>query len=388
MLNMALLEEYNSELIRLRRHFHQFPELSNQEYETSKYIAEYLRECGLEVHTGLANTGVVGILTGSAGPKIGIRADMDALPIQEANEVSYRSNRPNIMHACGHDGHIAVVLCTAKILASVKEQIKGTVVFIFQPAEEDLPEGGAKRLIAEGEELFSDMQAVFGFHFWPEYESGMIGVSKDIMMAAGDTFEVTFSGPGAHGAMPHKSPDVLMMACDSVLSITSIVIRSLEPGTPATLSVGIVQGGLSPNVLPSEACIKGTTRYAREDLREFIPKKIDNILEGLSKKYGASYELKYEYGYPVLRNSPNLAEIVKKCAIHINGDVVDVTTPSLGSEDFSRFLEKIPGCYFWVGTKNQSKDVENFLHNPKYDLDDTALMAAVKMLIMISQEFV
>lgn len=198
---ILLLQQYEQELITLRRHFHRFPELSNEEHETSAFIAQYLTECGLTVHKGLAGIGLIGILEGAAdGPVIGFRSDMDALPINEETGLPFSSQTGYKMHACGHDGHMAVTLVTAKILSSRKDTLKGKVVFIFQPAEENLPEGGAKRMVAEGKDILEGLDAVFGFHFWPMLDSGEIAVSRNPMMAAGDIYEVTFSGKGAHGA--------------------------------------------------------------------------------------------------------------------------------------------------------------------------------------------
>ena len=237
----SMLQQYKSEIIDLRRHFHRFPELANEEHETADYVESYLRDCGLEVRRGLAKTGLIGILKGAPGASIAFRTEMDGLPIHEENRVDYRSTRENIMHACGHDGHMAVTLVTAKILSQAKERLNGNVLFIFQPAEENLLAGGAKRMLEDGAELFRDVHAIFGFHFWPSLETGAVAVSEGSMMAAGDVFEVNFSGVGAHGANPYQSSDVLMMTSEAALALTSIALRSIEPGTFATMSVGVIR---------------------------------------------------------------------------------------------------------------------------------------------------
>lgn len=392
MVNNIMFGEYEKELITLRRYFHQYPELPNEEVKTSQFIADYLSACGLEVHRNLAGTGVIGVLKGVKGNEaqtIGIRADMDALPIREESSVSYRSKNNNKMHACGHDGHMAVVLITAKILASLEDQLQGNVVFIFQPAEENLPEGGAKRLIEEGKNIFSDLTAIFGFHFWPYLESGKIAVTKTPMMAAGDTFEVFFYGKGAHGANPHQSSDVLLMASNSVLSLSSIFSRSIEPGNPAVLSVGIIEGGKSPNILPSEARIKGTTRYLTNELNKFLPNKIDSVLEGICRAYNGRHELNYMYGYPVLCSTPQMVDVVRKCAGEVLGSasITEPERPSMASEDFAVYLQNTPGCFFWVGSQNKNSDINYSLHNPLFDLDESQLIKAVEIFVRIIKHF-
>lgn len=389
-LDERLLKQHEDELIKIRRHFHRFPELANEEIETSQYIENYLLACGLEVRNGLAKTGLIGILKGSDGPSIAIRTEMDALPIEEDNNVDYRSTRANIMHACGHDGHMAVALVTAKILSKVKDRLKGSVVFIFQPAEENLPEGGAKRIMEDAKQVFDNQKAIFGFHFWPFLATGTVAVSKSAMMAAGDVFEVVFKGVGAHGANPHQSSDVLLMTSDAILSLTSIVSRKIKPGTLATISVGVVKGGDSPNVLPSGSLIKGTTRYLDDSFKNIFPEIIHRVIGGVCKAYNGDYELNYQYGYPLLKNNPDLAEMVMKCALSLkmSTNVMDIITPALTSEDFAVYLEKVPGCYFWIGTQNKRKDVVNLLHNPRFDLDESALLTAVEMYMKICKQLI
>lgn len=384
----SLLHQYKKELIDLRRHFHRFPELANEEFETASYIESYLKDCGLEVKRGLAKTGLVGLLRGTAGPTIAFRAEMDGLPINEENQVGYRSTRANVMHACGHDGHMAVALITAKILSKAKERLKGNVMFVFQPAEENLPEGGAKRMLAEGKDLFSNIHAIFGFHFWPSLATGTVAVSKGAMMAAGDIFEVKFTGIGAHVANHYQSSDVPMMTSEAVLALTSIALRNVEPGVLSTMSIGVICSGRYPNVLPSKSLIKGTTRYVDDSFREFFPKTISRIVDGICHAYNASYDLAYSYGYPVLRNDQDMAKKVIGIAHKANfvTSVIEVTTPSLTSEDFAVYLEKLPGCYYWVGTQNNNSEVVNLLHNSKFDIDEGALFTATEMYLSICEQ--
>lgn len=385
---VSIIQQYENELIDLRRHFHRFPELANEEHETADYVESYLRDCGLEVRRGLAKTGLIGILKGAPGASIAFRTEMDGLPIHEENRVDYRSTRENIMHACGHDGHMAVTLVTAKILSQAKERLNGNVLFIFQPAEENLPAGGAKRMFEDGAELFRDVHAIFGFHFWPSLETGAVAVSEGSMMAAGDVFEVNFSGVGAHGANPYQSSDVLMMTSEAALALTSIALRSIEPGTFATMSVGVISGGKYPNVLPSRSMIKGTTRYVDERFKEYFPEIIQRVINGICQTYSGKCQLNYQYGYPLLKNNPKLGRMVlnnARMAKTVN-KVIEVTTPSLTSEDFAVYLEKIPGCYYWVGTQNKSNEVTNSLHNPRFDLDESALLTAVEMYLLICKQ--
>jgi len=391
MINKALDPALEEELIFLRRYFHQHPELAYEEHQTSNYIAQYLMDCGLVVHKGLAGTGLIGILKGDQdGPVIGFRSDMDALPILEETDLEYKSLYPNKMHACGHDGHMAVNLVAAKILAKMRKEIKGTILFIFQPAEEKLPHGGAKRFLEDGEMLLNDLTAIFGFHFWPALETGKVAVSSSQMMAAGDIFEVTFLGIGAHGATPHQSSDVLMMASNAVLALTSITLRNIEPGVLATLSVTVLEGGNTPNVLPAGAKLKGTTRYLRDEFREVFPERIHRILEGICKAYNGEYFLDYVYGYPILQSDQKMAGIVESCAEDtVSGiNVIKEVKPSLASEDFSVFLERTPGCYYWVGSQNNDPQIVNSLHCPKYAIDENALSIALNMILAICGRFV
>lgn len=388
---MSNLKQYEADIINLRRHFHKNPETANAEFETANFIKNFLCQCGLDVVSSIAQTGVIGVVKGALGdgPVIGIRSDMDALPINEENPVSYRSTKANQMHACGHDGHMAVTLMLAKILMTVRRQMRGKVVFIFQPAEENLPEGGAKRILAEGGRFFEDMNAIFGFHFWPFLETGKIAVTAEPMMAAGDIFEVRFIGRGAHGGTPHESTDVLLMACNAALSLTSIITRNIEPGTSATLSIGAIEGGKSPNVLPNNVLIRGTTRYIFKELGDIIPQKIENVLEGICRAYNGSYELAYRYGYPILKNDAAMAEAIAKSAVRVVGEsgLVRIAKPSLTSEDFAVYLQKVPGCYFWVGAQCHREGVINALHNPRFDLDEAALLVALKVLWTALHQF-
>jgi len=390
LLDEGQVERYKDELIQIRRLFHRYPELANEETKTAEYVEEYLKNCGLKVVTGLAGTGLIGILKGSDGPTIAFRTDMDALPIEEENDVSYHSLHPNIMHACGHDGHLAVTLVTAKILSTMKDKIKGNVIFIFQPAEEDLPEGGAKRLIEDGKKILSSVDAIFGFHFWPSLPTGVVAASDEAMMAAGDIFEVYFSGKGSHGANPHESSDVLMMVCDAVLSLTGITLREIEPGIQATVSVGAIKGGESANVLPSNAFIKGTTRYVHDFLKKKFPETIERVLEGICKSYNGGFKMDYQYGYPILKNNPKMAGLVRESAKSVRSvsKVIHDPNPALACEDFARFLEKIPGSYFWVGTQNSNDGIENHLHSPRFDLDESALVIAVEVYLSICSKFI
>ncbi|ATW27041.1 M20 metallopeptidase family protein [Candidatus Formimonas warabiya] len=381
---------YEQELVFLRRHFHKYPELSNEEGKTAEFISKYLVDCGLEIHESLAGHGVIGILKGLEGPSIGFRFDMDALPIEEETDRDFKSVYRNKMHACGHDGHMAVGLIAAKILSQMRSRLNGNILFIFQPAEENLPEGGAKRLVQDGKTLLSGLTGIFGFHFWPALKTGEIAVVPGALMAAGDVFEVEFTGKGAHGATPQHSSDVLMMASNAVIALTSVVLRNIEPGVPATLSVTVLEGGKTANVLPANALIRGTTRYLCRDFRNLFPEKIKAVLEGICKAYNGSHVLNYTYGYPLLENDFRMTQIIKACAGEMESgiDVITEVKPSLASEDFSVYLKTTPGCYYWVGCSREEGNWENCLHSPKFDLDESALKIATEMILTICKRFI
>ncbi|WP_258360775.1 M20 metallopeptidase family protein [Moorella sulfitireducens] len=371
-----------------RRDFHRYPELAYQEYKTAHKISSALQSVGIEVYSGLAGTGVIGILRGEGpGPNIAFRADMDALPLEEQNQINYKSENPGIMHACGHDGHIAILLGAATLLAQRRRELKGKVVFIFQPAEEALPAGGANRLVAEAGELIFPLDYIFGFHLWPELPAGKIAAPVGPVMAAGDIFQVEVLGKGGHGANPHKAVDAVLLASQMVVSLQNILARQVDPHQAAVLSVGVINGGKSPNVLPAKVLLKGTTRYFEPSLQEFFAQRIRQVLHGLALANGGDFYFEYQQGYKVTVNEKEATELVRACAARLVGEenVITQVVPSLATEDFSVYLQMVPGCYFWLGAGNAGKELNYPLHNPRFNFDEEVLVTGVALLVNLAR---
>ncbi|MFC0268644.1 M20 aminoacylase family protein [Kushneria aurantia] len=364
------LSQYNTEddtLLREWRHdFHRHPEIAFEEHRTSTLVAERLREMGLDVHTGLAGTGVVATLHGNRGHgrSIGLRADIDALPIDEVNSFAHASQTPGRMHACGHDGHTTMLLGAARALAHDPD-FAGSVHFIFQPAEEN--EGGARVMVEEG--LFErfPMDAVYGLHNWPGMPVGEAGVHDGAAMAAFDVFSLTLSGRGCHAAMPHMGSDVILAACELVTQLQGIVSRERPAHQPAVLSVTQFHGGDAYNVMPERVTLRGTLRCFDAELRGYLERRLREAVDALAAFHGLGVELDYQSRYPATIND---AEQAGRCAEvlaamdeigHVHRDL----PPCMASEDFAFMLEKCPGAYIWLGNGDSAA-----LHNPAYDFND------------------
>lgn len=348
-----------------------------------------LRDVGLKVYTGLGGTGVIGILEGTGpGPRIGLRADMDALPLEEQNETDYRSVTPGVMHACGHDGHMAILVGAATLLAERRAELKGEIVFIFQPAEEALPVGGAARLVQEAGELIFPLDYIFGFHLWPELPAGKIAVPAGPVMAAADIFQVEVLGRGGHGATPNKTVDTILVASQVVMGLHNIPARQIDPHTTAVLSVGVINGGTSANILPEKVLLKGTTRYFEPSLQGFFRDRIRQLLEGFALAYGGDFRLEYRAGYKVTINEEGAAEFLRRCAAEVvgKGNVILEVVPSLAAEDFSVYLDYVPGCYFWLGTGCPGRGLNCPLHSPHFDFDEAILATGVAILVNLAQK--
>ena len=373
----------NDQIIATRRYLHQHPELSCQEFETAAYLAARLRELGLEVQEGVGGTGVVGLLRGARpGRTVAVRADIDALPIQEANELPYKSIYPNRMHACGHDGHTAMVLGGASLLAPSRTDLAGNVKFIFQPAEETPPEGGARAMIEQGVLENPKVEVIFGIHIWPDVPAGKIGLMSGPIMAEADRFELTLRGKGGHGATPHHTVDSLVLTAQTILSLQTLVSRKVDPLKSVVVSICSCHGGSAYNILPDEMLLEGTTRYFEPEMGEFLEEQIAQIVGGICQAYGGSYALKYQYGFPPTVNDADITARVAGAAAEILGDdnVNWVQEPSMIGEDFSCFLQEVPGCYFWLGTGNPAKGIVHPLHSPRYQMDESILSQGTAIL--------
>lgn len=365
------ISAFHNDMIEWRRHIHAHPETAFEEVKTSAFVAEKLASFGLEVTTGLAKTGVVGTIKNGDGPSIGLRADMDALDVTEANSFAHKSCHDGKMHACGHDGHTTMLLGAARYLAETKK-FKGTVHFIFQPAEEN--EGGGRVMVEEG--LFDQfpVDSVYGLHNWPGLPVGEAAVGTGPMMAACDMFEITVKGKGAHAAMPHLGVDPLLIASKIVSAIQTIASRTVNPLDAVVVSVTQIHGGDTWNVIPEKAVIRGTARSFRAEVQDRIEPSLQRIVDGICQAHGATATLHYDRRYPATINNEREAGIAAAVAADVLGeDKVDLKpTPSMGSEDFAFLLQEKPGCYIWLG--NGPGEGGCTLHNPNYDFNDDILV--------------
>ncbi|OON40940.1 peptidase M20 [Izhakiella australiensis] len=353
-----------------RHQLHAHPELGYQEHKTAALVASELRECGLQVHTGLAGTSVIGTLENGPGPVIGLRADMDALPVSERGSPEWRSQNDGVMHACGHDGHTAMLLAAARHL-STRRSFSGTVHFIFQPAEENL--GGARKMVSEG--LFSrfTMDAIYGMHNWPGLPLGHIGVNPGAMMASLDTFTITLQGKSCHAAMPENGADPIVAAAQLVMALQTIPARRLSPLASAVISVTQINGGEAINVIPDLVTLRGTLRCLQNDVRQQVKTLMASFVDSLTAPMAIESTLTFAGDYPVTSNHPAAALRVRECAQallpadHLHWDI----NPSMASEDFACMLEHCPGAYFWIGVDGATPSAP--LHNASYDFNDAVL---------------
>lgn len=360
----------HAEMTSWRRHLHANPETAFEEHDTAAFVAERLRSFGLAVDRGLAGTGVVGTLSVGHGPAIALRADMDALPIQEENEFAHRSTRLGKMHACGHDGHTAMLLGAARYLAATR-RFGGTVHFVFQPAEEN--EAGGRLMVEQG--LFEKfpVSAVYGLHNWPGLPAGRIALRSGPMMAACDLFEVVVSGRGCHAAMPHLGNDVVLAASSIVAALHSLVGRMLNPFEAAVMSITQVHAGNTWNVLPRDAMLRGTVRSFKPAVQDALETAIRHTAEAVALGHRCRADVRYEQRYPATVNDPEATGRARRAAALVVGEAGLETdpTPSMGSEDFAFMLRERPGCYVWLG--NGPMEGGCVLHNARYDFNDAIL---------------
>lgn len=378
------IEKNITEIIRIRRFLHMNPELGNREYQTAKLIASKLLTLGFEVKTGVAKTGVTALLQGSEpGFTVACRADMDALPIQELTNVPYKSLIPSVMHACGHDIHTSIVLGTAMVLNPIKERIKGSIKFIFQPAEEGPPpgeEGGAKLMIEEGVLDDPPIGAIFGLHVWPE-NLGEVYFSPGSVMASADWFRITIKGKSSHAARPYEGIDAVVLASQIVLGIQSYISRTIDPQDPAVITIGRIYGGKRANIVADEVRLEGTIRTLSEENRENIPESIENITRGITHSFGADYVFEYHRGVPALYNHPELSKIMLPTLYDVLGEEnVKELKPQMVAEDFSYYGQKIPGFYFFLGVKDPDQETMAPLHNPYFNPDERSIFLGIKLL--------
>ena len=366
------IKQFHDEMTEWRRDIHQHPELKFEENRTADLVAAKLEEFGIEIHRGLAKTGVVGTISNGDGPSIGLRADMDALPLEEKNTFKHASSNPGKMHACGHDGHTAMLLGAAKHLASSKN-FKGTVNFIFQPAEEG--GGGGELMIKEGLFEMFPIDSVYGLHNWPGMPAGIFGVGSGPIMASVDTFDLTINGRGGHAAMPDQCIDPILIASQVVSALQSIPSRNTHPVDSVVISVTQIHAGDAYNVIPDSVQMHGTVRTFQPETRKEISSSMLRVAEGVCAAYGGTCELNYMSGYPATINSVVETEISAKAVVDLLGEenIIRNPTPSMGAEDFSYMLEARPGCYVWLGIGPGKGEGGCMLHSSRYDFNDDVL---------------
>jgi amidohydrolase len=376
-----LAQAYAPEFIGIRRHLHAHPELSYQEFETSAFVQQKLSEYGIPFEQK-AKTGVVGLIRGIAGSDrvIALRADMDALPIREENEVSYRSQREGIMHACGHDAHTSILLGAARILNELSKEWDGTVKLIFQPGEEKNP-GGASLMIREEVLKNPAPQAIFGLHVHPSLETGKLSFRGGRVMASADELYMTLKGKGGHAAAPHTTTDIVLIASHLVVALQQIISRNRNPFSPSVLSITSFQGGFTTNVIPSEVKLMGTFRAMDEEWRfrahELIRKQAVELVHSM----GAEIDVHIDVGYPVVYNQEALNEEAREAAENFLGkENVLETEVRMGSEDFGFYTQQIPGCFYRLGVMNRDKGILSGVHTPTFDIDESAIETGMGMM--------
>ncbi len=385
---MGIREEVLSlkdELVSLRRDFHKHPELGFNEKRTAGIVENYLKDCGLEVKSGVAKTGVVGLLKGKEGGQtVLLRADMDALPIEELNNVPYKSVNKGIMHACGHDGHTAMLLVAAKVLSRHRDEIKGNVKFVFQPSEEKDP-GGAIKMIEEGVMENPHVDKAFGLHLGNMIPAGIIGIKEGVMTAEADRFKIEIKGKGGHGAYPHTSVDPVVIASQIVMSLQTIVSREINPINPIVITVGKIHSGDVFNVIPESAELLGTVRTLDKNLAKTIPEKIERIAKNTAAAFRGEAKTEYAFGYPPLINSKEETQYVISVARNVVGEKRVIKTPvSMGGEDMAYFLEKAKGAFFWLGSMNKEKGLDKPHHSAYFDFDEDVMSIGVEMHVKIA----
>ena len=382
---LSKAEQLKQKLIDLRRDFHRHPELGLKEFNTAKKVEEVLQALSLETKLFVNGTGVRGFLKGTKpGKTIALRADMDALPIQEETALPYQSQNKGVMHACGHDAHTAMLLGAAMILSEKKGELKGNVVFIFQPAEEI--GAGAKAMVEE--RILEGVDSVFGLHVYSMLPFGTLNYSPGALMAAGDFFDVKITGRGGHGAQPHLTVDPIVIATNAINAIQTIVSREVDPLESAVVSICKMEAGEAYNVIPETATFGGTIRSHKPELRESIPKRVKEILDGVVLGMRGNYEFNLMSKFPATITDEQMTAFVVNVAKEILGeDKISMMKPLMGSEDFSFYLQKIPGTFAFLGVENKEKGIIYPQHHPKYNIDEDILPIGAALHVAVAREY-
>ena len=372
------IKNIKDEIYTIRRHFHRYPELSFKEFNTAETISQHLNNLGISHKKGVGKTGIVGEINFGPGPTIALRADMDALPIQEENNLDYKSLNDGVMHACGHDGHMAILLGAANALSKNSKLKKGTVRFIFQPAEEGL--GGAKYMIEDG--CLDKVDEIYGLHLWNYQLYGEVGIKDGPVMASADLFDIEVSGKGGHGATPQGTIDAIVVASNLVTMLQTIVSRNTNPLESTVLSIGKIKGGHNFNIISDKVHMSGTTRAYTEENRTMIKQRMKEVIEGVSKSFGADIKLNYKDGYPPTVNHSSQVEKVLEAASSVVASGAKNPYLSMGGEDFSYYLQNKPGCFFFVGSApNENEILSTPHHCSHFNIDERALLVGTSVYL-------
>ena len=372
------IKNIKDEIYTIRRHFHRYPELSFKEFNTAETISQHLNNLGISHKKGVGKTGIVGEINFGPGPTIALRADMDALPIQEENNLDYKSLNDGVMHACGHDGHMAILLGAANALSKNSKLKKGTVRFIFQPAEEGL--GGAKYMIEDG--CLDKVDEIYGLHLWNYQLYGEVGIKDGPVMASADLFDIEVSGKGGHGATPQGTVDAIVVASNLVTMLQTIVSRNTNPLESTVLSIGKIKGGHNFNIISDKVHMSGTARAYTEENRTMIKQRMKEVIEGVSKSFGADIKLNYKDGYPPTVNHRSQVEKVLEAASSVVASGAKNPYLSMGGEDFSYYLQNKPGCFFFVGSApNENEILSTPHHCSHFNIDERALLIGASVYL-------
>jgi amidohydrolase len=383
----SLIGDVLDDIVGLRHEIHENPELCYEESGTAKRVLKHIEKIdGLEIRTGVAETGIVASLgADKPGPCVALRADLDALPIEETSDVPYRSKEPGKMHACGHDGHTSCLVGAVKVLSEIRDELKGPVKFIFQPAEEG--GAGGKRMCEEGALESPKVDAIFGFHGWPRFTQGEIGVREGAFLASSDTFDITINGTGSHAAFPHLGVDPIVVASHAITAIQSIVSRNTDPLNSAVVTVGEIKAGTTHNIIPQTATLKGTIRALDETVRKATHARLKTIVEKTAEGFGAKAEVTIRFGYPITYNHANACAYASGIVDGIDGLAKQDMLAVMGGEDFSFYSERIPAMFLALGVRPHDRDIYPDLHQSDYDFADGAIPLGILLHVEVARQF-
>ncbi len=385
---LSLSRKILPEIVKIRRRLHQYPELAFEEVATGKLIASELARIGIKVERGIGKTGLVGILRGNTkSGVVGLRADMDALPIMEESGVDFESRNRGVMHACGHDSHMAMLLGAARILSMMKETLPGTIKLIFQPSEEKNP-GGAASMIEDGALADPDVNVIFGQHITTDLPVGAFGFRAGPLMASADEIYITVFGRGGHGAKPHKTVDPVVISAQIVLGLQGIISRMKDPLEPSVLTIGSIHGGSATNIIPDSVRLSGTLRTMNESWRKKALMLVEKTAVGCARGLGGDCKVEVSHGYPVLVNSEEETNLALRTAADMFGKrAARIVPPQMGAEDFAYYLQKVAGTFWWIGAGNKKTGATASIHSSKFKVDESAFMYGSALLASVAMEY-